>query len=269
MEKEVSPIPTPITLADFVAAVETAWPSIEEEPCTRPSCSVVYAQYWIETGGKACYNWNIGNVKHVDRDGFDYYCLRGIWEGVPLAQAQRLVATGEASLDPVLSHNTAVGAGKVSVVFNPPHPQTRFRSYASLVDGMEEHLLFLQKRYATAWTYLLLGDYINVAYALKARGYFTADPSIYAAGMKPAYERAMAFDPSSPIDLISTAGLQEALERLGYGPGPADGVLGPRTLAALKRFQTMRGLKVDGVFGPITRAAIANAMAAHKPIRSV
>jgi len=37
---------------------------------------------------------------------------------------------------------------------------------------------------------------------------------------------------------------------------PADGVMGPQTRAAIKRFQRRHGLAVDGVAGPQTRAAL-------------
>ena len=126
---------------------------------------------------------------------------------------------------------------------------------------MNEHLRFLQKRYGPAWNHVLRGDYVNTAYALKTRGYFTADPSAYAAGMKSGFDRAMAYDASAAASSMTPVALQEALKRLGYDPGPADGVIGPRTLAAIRRFQSDYGLKADAVVGPVTLAALENAVA--------
>jgi photosystem II stability/assembly factor-like uncharacterized protein len=49
---------------------------------------------------------------------------------------------------------------------------------------------------------------------------------------------------------------QEALERAGYEIGTPDGQLGPRTIAAIKRFQTDRYLTVSGQLDEVTLAAL-------------
>jgi N-acetylmuramoyl-L-alanine amidase len=50
--------------------------------------------------------------------------------------------------------------------------------------------------------------------------------------------------------------LQEDLGRLGFDAGRVDGILGPRTAAALEQFQRNAGLTVDGICGPDTIAAL-------------
>mgnify|MGYP003288026606 CR=1 FL=1 len=50
--------------------------------------------------------------------------------------------------------------------------------------------------------------------------------------------------------------LQLRLRRLGHRPGPIDGLFGPLTQASVERFQRRRGLLVDGVVGPQTRARL-------------
>ena len=54
--------------------------------------------------------------------------------------------------------------------------------------------------------------------------------------------------------------LQRSLQRLGWAPGRADGLFGPRTEAALIRFQRASGVTVDGIAGPETRSALARAL---------
>ena len=50
--------------------------------------------------------------------------------------------------------------------------------------------------------------------------------------------------------------LQEALERHGFSPDGIDGIFGRKTEAAVRRFQTDRGLLVDGIVGPQTWGAL-------------
>lgn len=53
----------------------------------------------------------------------------------------------------------------------------------------------------------------------------------------------------------AVADWQALLERLGYPPGPSDGVFGLRTELATKDLQRAAGIDVDGIVGPATRAA--------------
>ena len=50
--------------------------------------------------------------------------------------------------------------------------------------------------------------------------------------------------------------IQEALVAAGYDPGPIDGIEGPLTRAAIAAFQADRGLEADGLVGPLTHAAL-------------
>jgi peptidoglycan hydrolase-like protein with peptidoglycan-binding domain/DNA invertase Pin-like site-specific DNA recombinase len=59
--------------------------------------------------------------------------------------------------------------------------------------------------------------------------------------------------------------VQRALRRLGWQPGPVDGLYGPRTKAAVIRYQTAAGLAADGVVGAGTRQALTNAL--DEPLR--
>ena len=63
------------------------------------------------------------------------------------------------------------------------------------------------------------------------------------------------------VDKTEVRAAQEVLKKLGYEPGPVDGVFGPATLSAVESFQEDNGLKVRGL---ITRNMQQNIMRALK-----
>jgi peptidoglycan hydrolase-like protein with peptidoglycan-binding domain/DNA invertase Pin-like site-specific DNA recombinase len=58
-------------------------------------------------------------------------------------------------------------------------------------------------------------------------------------------------DGAPPVRVV-----QRSLRKLGWQPGPVDGLYGPRTEAAVSRFQSAARVAVDGVVGPQTRHAL-------------
>ncbi len=54
---------------------------------------------------------------------------------------------------------------------------------------------------------------------------------------------------------VQVPGVQVALYRYGHYKGEIDGIAGPLTKRAIRNFQRSKGLTVDGVVGPQTRAA--------------
>lgn len=53
--------------------------------------------------------------------------------------------------------------------------------------------------------------------------------------------------------------VQRTLRRLGWQPGPVDGLYGPQTKAAVTRFQSAARVATDGIVGPQTRHALTRA----------
>ena len=60
--------------------------------------------------------------------------------------------------------------------------------------------------------------------------------------------------------------LQQSLIKLGYKPGPIDGIFGPKTNTAVRLFQKSKGLVVDGIVGNKTWAAIDKGIMYKPPV---
>jgi peptidoglycan hydrolase-like protein with peptidoglycan-binding domain len=72
-------------------------------------------------------------------------------------------------------------------------------------------------------------------------------------------EFAMVLKEGSRGDTVKST--QDMLTKLGYKPGPADGIFGDKTEQAVINFQENEGLYGDGIVGPMTMAALEQAIA--------
>ena len=54
----------------------------------------------------------------------------------------------------------------------------------------------------------------------------------------------------------SVKDLQNKLKAAGFDPGPIDGIYGPKTAAAVRKYQKAKGLTVDGLAGPQTLGSL-------------
>jgi peptidoglycan hydrolase-like protein with peptidoglycan-binding domain len=62
--------------------------------------------------------------------------------------------------------------------------------------------------------------------------------------------------PGTQQDSDTVKQAQEQLSSLGHDAGPADGIMGPKTQAAVKEFQESKGLQVSGRLDSQTLAAL-------------
>lgn len=138
------------SIAEFCAALRKAAPSL-----SRAASGILWAQFAAETGrGQYCWNNNLGNVKYSGTG--DYVALHGVWE--------------------------IIGGKRIELP--PTHPGSWFRAYATLDEGMREHIAFLRgKRYAAVWPAVEIGDPRQFAATLKAKGYYTAPLADYTRNM--------------------------------------------------------------------------------------
>lgn len=172
-------VPAP---ADVVALLQSAWPEL-----SRTGARTLTAQFLHETGGaRYCFNWNLGNVKSADTEPHMY--LANVWEVVALANVTAETAKGGrvATDAECRAHGWAHNAISAVVVFQPPHPQCRFRAYASLADGAQRWITLHRKVAASHPEYLPAlnaGDCTAAARILKFSHYYTGDEGAYARSM--------------------------------------------------------------------------------------
>ena len=180
---EVSTKTTTPSPGEVVSMLLLSWTALNAN-----GARTLAAQFMAETaGGRFCFNWNLGNVKSGPDDLHMY--LRNVWEcdtvAGALAQVSKSgglahVATAEEIKQRGWNCTNAV------VVFQPPHPQCRFRAYSSLADGAQRwlnHHKSIALKNITFLTSLNAGDTAAVAHALKLAGYYTAPEADYAKGM--------------------------------------------------------------------------------------
>jgi hypothetical protein len=68
---------------------------------------------------------------------------------------------------------------------------------------------------------------------------------------KPVWKRdAQAAAAPARTDAATVRNIQSGLQRLGYDPGPADGVAGPKTRTAIAQYQRDSGVTADGEPSP-------------------
>lgn len=165
---------TQATPKEVAQAMARAWVELFEEVPSKGSILVLLSQWALETGrGKSCHNWNLGNAKAAADGPYDY-TFYGCDEVLDAAYARRLVAAS-----PLARVTKDYGNGTLRVWFDPPHPMTRFRAFASLEQGAVDYLSLLYNRFSAAWPAVRAGDPRTFVLMLSHQGYFTADVGQY------------------------------------------------------------------------------------------
>jgi hypothetical protein len=162
---------TSVTRTDFTIALIEAWRRRTATVPTKAQVAVLWAQYALETGeGAYCWNNNLGNVK--------------------VTQAQ-----ASAGVPYTMLHNVREIENGKPVTYQPPSPQTWFRAYDTLSDGMADYVKrFRDGNYSLAWPAVLGGDPEAFAGAIKSRGYFSAPLVDYQRGMRGLFTKYMRLD---------------------------------------------------------------------------
>jgi hypothetical protein len=225
-------------------ALETAWTDAFDAAPPAGAIALLMAHQAHETGrwrSMPCYN--LGGIR-PSSPSHAWYAVSA-FEDLSEAEAQRWAARSTPAAPCRLGVQLPGGRRRVHV--GPDHPCSIFRAYDSLDDACREYLAKLHGRFRAAWPAVLAGDPVAFVSALKAQRYFTASEESYRAAIVPLF---------AEFNGRGTRWIQDRLRVAGFDPGPIDGVLGPRTRAALTAFQRTRGLVADGLPGARTLAAL-------------
>jgi hypothetical protein len=151
---------------EAAVALREAWKTYLGQYPSDDSLALLWAQSALETGRwKIIHCYNFGNIKkrhahprykNIQDDGHDWCMFRC---------------------------NEVIGG--VIHWFDPPHPQTHFRAYASAHNGAKDYIKFLanRSRYKKAWSEVVKGDPAAYSHELKKAGYYTASESLYTRGV--------------------------------------------------------------------------------------
>lgn len=175
MGTQVTKARTPASSTAIYAALAQAWQTVVGTIPSRNSLLVLTAQSAFETGQwVSMWNNNLGNIKHVTGDSYDYI---------------QLTCT---------EYNSA-GVPSSSPCY--------FRAYDSLTAGASDFIQFLQgSRYASAWSAVLAGNPHTFVQQLSAAGYFTGPEAAYETGVVGYYTSYNASLPNSvPTSFANTS----------------------------------------------------------------
>ena len=190
---------TPVAPSDLFRALFEAWSVVFNEIPQLDSIFLALAHWALETGyGKSCHNFNLGNVKSRDGDGFDYTYFE-CGEELPASVADAHAVGSDLLVKQVRRYATPSGE-MVSVRILPKHPWCRFRAYPTLEMGAGMYLSLLHTRFTAAWPALVRGDATSFVTGLKHQGYFTAPLAQYMTGVQSCLRRlkeSVKVDPST------------------------------------------------------------------------
>ena len=201
---------TPVTKEDLISAMWKAWMGYFGSVPKKESIWVIVGQILLETGLKYCHNFNLGNAKSKDGDGYDYQFF-GCGEEVSLATANAWKAK-DPTLVTIKRVYEAKGKQMASVWVDPPHWVSRFRAFHDIVEGATDHTALLVKRFNIAWEGIEKGDPALFGHLLKQQGYYTDDEAHYTKTLVGTYTSIskLAFDYDSLPALT-----EEEKERIG------------------------------------------------------
>ena len=222
--------PDLLTPAEFDEARKIVHAGLKSLIGTDPELKVtalVLAKMTLESGRQgttlltSCHHGNVGNIK-ASREYEGMYTLYKCNEVRADGVVEWFVPEGK------LDRKGGVVVSQHSAL--PPdgdgHAQCRFRAYAGVVDGIYEYLDFIwREKYRDARDALLTGNPLAYVHALKLKGYFTADETVYGRGVASIHAEFVARMAGRPAPVIQAPDVSEILSPQQFNMEAARGSL--------------------------------------------
>jgi hypothetical protein len=174
---------TKVTQEEMFAAIGHAFTAYMGGPPTKEKICLLVAQSAFETGWwQFMHCFNVGNAKSVEGDGCDFTYFR-CWEVVPVENAK--VMQAHPAFGHLVSIQSVDAKGRATIWLTPDHPGCRFRAFESLEVGVYDYFKKMVEKYSdedpekNAWGAIVRADPVAFVHALKKKGYFTGDETIY------------------------------------------------------------------------------------------
>lgn len=252
----VPPTRTKISPAAFCAALVTRFDSKGIAASDHALTTLVAMSAHETAEWRSCWNYNLGNVKAAPAWAGQYTCLTNVWErlnGVLRWFSPRGETDGKGG--PLIGPEYPVPPG---------HPQTRFRAYPTLSEGITGFVDKMCGQFRPSLNVLLEGGTVDdFVAALKKQRYFTGDLDGYQAAVRKFYDKFSG--PTWPTLKLGDEGyavyvLNTFLAARCYQSESRGnwGVFTDETNKAVCEFQGIYGLKVDGQVGPITWGVVCS-----------
>lgn len=200
-----APRRTPMSFGEATTLAKWALTHALGKPPSVAVLALFLAKTALETGRwTAIWNGNWGNWKATETWDEMFTCI---------TLNEVLVRNGRNTLvwfapEGELSAAPSKGGKLIEAPIPVPdgHPQTRMRAFPGNTHGVEVYVDSLERgRYREAWGFLLQGDPVAYVHSLKAKGYFTADESLYRSGvvalMRQFEAKLRSEAPPHPVDL--------------------------------------------------------------------
>jgi hypothetical protein len=166
----VAPTRTKLDAAQASQALRQAWVRVMGEEPTQDTVRVLTAQWAHETAhGASMFNFNFGGIKGTGPSG--------------LSVAQRT--------------REGYGATETTLV-------DRFRAYQTAEEGATDYVRLLNARFPEATQAAKNADPVGFVHGLKARGYFTGDPTAYTRSIVSLSGMSLPTQAAEPAGLLAT-----------------------------------------------------------------